>query len=173
MRRAGSAILLVAALSACSTNDASSQGGEPFYVRHSMQAQVNPAVTRIWDVGNAAMDDTGGIDPALMDDAQWKRLAEASAALEASGRKMAAAHTLRAAEPENWATEEFAVSMDQVQAALDADPEQFRQLAAGLAEHAAQLNAAAQARDAGRAGEIVAQMDSICAGCHTQFWGAE
>jgi len=143
------------------------------YVREAMQAHVNPAIVEIWDVGNNAMNEEGGIDPALMDEARWSALANAAGKLEQAGRKMAAAQTLRAAREDNWATDEFEVSMDQVQAALNADPESFRRLAADFAEHNATLKAAAETQDAAAAGTLVAQMDAECATCHAQYWYAE
>jgi cytochrome c556 len=150
-----------------------SGSAEPFHVRETMQQQVNPAIMEIWDIGNAAMDEAGGIDPALMDDAKWSTLAAAAGRLEESGRQMAAAQQLRAAREDNWATEDFEVTMEQVQAALDADPAAFRSLAADFAEHVGELEAAAEAKDFSRTSELVAAMDAECAACHAQFWYAE
>ncbi len=161
---------LAVLLAACAT----AQGGSaPLHVREVMQQQVNPAITEIWDVGNNAMDDAGGLDPALMDDAKWSALAGAAGRLEEAGHAMAGAQQLRAAEQDNWATEDFEVTMDQVQAALDADPEGFRRFAADFAEHVAELKVAAEAKDVAKAGDLVAQMDAECAACHAQYWYAE
>ena len=171
MRRAGPALLLLS-LSACATTGVVASN-EPYYVRHAMQAEVNPAIMAIWDVTNSAMDESGGIDPALVNEAQWDAVAESSAVLESAGREMATATELRAATPENWATGEYEVTMDQVQAALDADPEGFRRFAAQFADHSARLKRAAQSRDAATTGELVAQMDAVCAACHARYWYAE
>jgi cytochrome c556 len=171
MRSAGPAILLLS-LSACTTTGVVASS-DPYYVRHAMQAEVNPAIMAIWDVTNNAMNEEGGIEPALVDEAQWNALAQSSAVLESSGREMEAAPELRAAHPDNWATSEHEVTMDQVQAALDADPEGFRRFAAEFADHSARLRLAALARDAATTGELVAQMDATCASCHAQYWYAE
>jgi cytochrome c556 len=163
-----------AALAAIFAACAAAQGeGEPLHVREVMQQQVNPAIMEIWDVGNNAMDEAGGLDPALMDDAKWATLAEAAGTLERSGQDMAAAQVLRAAHGDNQATEDFEVTMDQVQAALDADPEGFRRFAADFAEHVAALKVAAEAKDVAAASELVAGMDAQCAACHAQYWYAE
>src|SRR5690606_5670858 len=45
---------------------AAAQSSSEIDVRAAMQDRVNPAMLAIWDVGNNAMNDTGGIDPALM-----------------------------------------------------------------------------------------------------------
>ena len=50
----------------------------PLDVRATMQGRVNPAMLAIWDVGNNALNDDGGIDHKLMDDGKWARIAEAA-----------------------------------------------------------------------------------------------
>lgn len=186
MRIAGT-IALALALAACAATangsgapetaaapqTAADAGGEPYHVREAMLNEVNPAIMVIWDVGNNAMGETGGLDPALMDDTRWNALAEASAALEQAGHAMAAAGPLRAAREGNWATEDYEVSMDKVQAALDADPDGFRRFAAEFSESVAALGAAAQARDIAAASDLVAGMDGECAACHVQYWYGE
>ena len=176
MRIAG-LIVSTIALGACATttadNTIAAANAEPYYVRHAMQAEVNPAIVAIWDIGNAAMDETGGLDAAQMDASRWSALVEAAEQLEAAGRDMATAQIMRAAHPSNMTTEEYEVSMEQVQALLDADPEGFRRYGAEFADHAARLQAAAIANDAAIEGDIVAGMDAACAACHAQYWYAE
>jgi cytochrome c556 len=46
-------------------------------------------------------------------------------------------------------------------------------MGAAMAEHADKLGAAAQARDAAQAGEIVSQMDTVCESCHSRYWYPE
>ena len=159
-------------IAAC-VSPAATQGTEPFYVRHEMQAAINPAVVAIWDVGNNATDDYGMLDASKMTAAQWDALADAAAALVASSERMARAGDIRAAAPGNMATEEYEVTMAQVQEYLDADPAAFRVMAAEFALVARNLETAARARDAGVAGEIVANLDGECAVCHAQFWYPE
>ncbi|MFC3101904.1 hypothetical protein [Altererythrobacter lauratis] len=152
---------------------AATQGTEPLYVRHEMQAEINPAVVAIWDVGNTATDDYGMLDASKMTQAQWNTLADAAAALVASSERMARAGDIRAAAPGNMATEEYEVTMAQVQDYIDADPATFRVRAAEFALVARNLETAARARDAAVAGEIVANLDAECAVCHAQFWYPE
>lgn len=145
----------------------------PFYIRNSMQTQVNPAIVAIWDVGNNAMDDSGGLDPALMSDERWNSLAEAAAKLAAEGERMAAAANIRAASPGNMATGEFEISMEDVQRYLDADQQGFRTMGNEFAQIARMLENAAITRDIGTAGDMVARMDTSCSVCHAQYWYAE
>ena len=173
MKISMSAMIVAVALAGTGALAQQHEQAEAFHVREAMQTVINPAIMAIWDIGNNAMNEEGGIDPALMDPAKWSALAEAAGALEATGHDMAGAQTLRAAGEDNQAVEDFEVTMDQVQAALDADPEGFRRLAATFATHAGELKAAAEAQDAVAAGELVAGMDAACAECHAQFWYAE
>ena len=80
---------------------------------------------------------------------------------------------LIAASPGNWATEDYEVSMDVVQASLDAEPAGFRAFAAAFAQKARELESAARTRDAAKLSEIVPAMDGACAGCHSAFWYPE
>ena len=65
----------VIALAASAASTASSQDAPPLDVRHAMQQEVNPAIVRIWDVTNNALDDSGNLDPALVGDEGWAQIA--------------------------------------------------------------------------------------------------
>jgi cytochrome c556 len=146
---------------------------EPLDVRASMQNGVNPAMTSIWDVSNNAVSDDGGIDPSLMDDAKWAQIAEGADRLSASARPLAAGSAFLASAPDNVSIAEGEVEMVEIQKHLDADPQGFAQMAAGLADHAAKLAAAARAKDAAAAGRLVSELDGVCEGCHSVYWYPE
>ena len=154
------------ALSACKQEAAAA----PVDIRATMQQQVNPATLAIWDVGNNAMNDAGGIDPALMDDAKWAALAEAAGQLGAVARGLAGGTAFIASAPDNAEVAEGEITMAAVQGYVDADPDAFRAEAATLAEHADKLAAAAAAKDVEQTGELVSQMDTVCESCHARFW---
>lgn len=162
-----------AALLAACAGAALAQGGGAVDVRAAMQQQVNPAILAIWDIGNNAMNDEGGIDPALMDDAKWASLAEAAGNLAEASRHMAAGDSFHAAGADNMEVAEGEISMADVQRFLDGDPEGFRALATAQADHADRLLAAANARDVAAAGELVAGVDGVCEDCHSRFWYPE
>ena len=164
--------LVPLALAACVT-PAATQEVEPLYVRHAMQAEINPAIVAIWDVGNNAADDNGVLDAGKMTADTWQALATAAGQLAAASDRMATAQDIRAAAPSNMATEDYEVTMAKVQEFLDADPQGFRDLAASFASLSRQLETAAQNRDAATAGDIVARMDAECAVCHERYWYAE
>ncbi|MEO7553720.1 MAG: cytochrome c [Alteraurantiacibacter sp.] len=152
---------------------ASSQDSAPVDVRHVMQTEVNPAIVAIWDVTNNALDDNGNLVPAMIPDEGWTQIASSAALLAESAERMAAAQSFIAASPGNRATEEYEVSMDVVQASIDADPAGLRTFAAAFAANARELEAAARARDAARTSEIVTGMDGTCAACHGAYWYPE
>lgn len=153
------------------------QAGAPAIanVQQIMTGGVNDATMQIWDVGNNAMDDAGGIDPQLMSDARWDQLASAGASLAAELRKLAEADRLVAAAVLESPDEVVpgVVSMADVQRYIDADPVAFRELAEGMATHADGIAQAALDKDAARAGELVAEMDLVCETCHSQYWYPE
>ena len=143
------------------------------YVREAMQEQINPAIFAIWDIGNNAMSDDGGIDPAQMDAAKWSTLESAAADLASSSREMAAGTTIRAARDDNMDTMEGEVTMAAVQGFIDADPDGFRAFSMAQAQHSDRLVAAAQAQDAAAAGDLVAGLDAVCEACHARYWYPE
>jgi cytochrome c556 len=178
---AGAAALLALAACAAATGEQTSDPiasapaatGEPLYVRQVMQQRINPAMLAVWDVGNNAMNEEGGIDPALMDAAKWSSLHDAATRLAAAAKDMAAAQVIRAAHPSNTGVAEGEVSMAKVQQLIDSDPAGFRRLAADQAAHAGLLATAAAGGDAATAGPLVAEMDGVCESCHARYWYAE
>lgn len=144
-----------------------------FDVRSAMQQGVNPAMLAIWDVGNNALNDEGGIDPALMDDAKWASVAEAADRLAEVGKGMAAAESFIAAAPGNREVADGEIAMAAVQQHIDADPAGLKQMAAAFAEHSERLAAAARAKDAGTAGGLISEMDGVCETCHARYWYPE
>lgn len=142
-------------------------------VRGTMQDRVNPAMLAIWEVGNNALNEDGGIDPALMDDAKWGQIADAAGQLAAASQAMAAAGGFAAAAPGNTEVGEGEITMAAVQQHVDADPAGVRQMAAALADHAQRIAAAARAHDAQTAGDLIAETDAVCESCHSRYWYPE
>ena len=142
-------------------------------VRATMQDRVNPAMLAIWDVGNNALNDDGGIDARLMDDSKWARIAAAAGQLSAASRDIAAANAFIAAAPGNSEVGEGEVTMAAVQQHLDRDPAGLRQMAAALADHADRIAAAARTKDAETAGDLIGETDAVCESCHMAYWYPE
>jgi cytochrome c556 len=167
-------MVAIPALVLCSFGAAGAVDDGTLYVRPSMQGPVNDATNALWDIGNNAMDDEGGIDPAQMDEAKWAKLVDAAGQLEAEAQTMASAQTIRAALPgEGAVVQPGAYAMKDVQRYIDADPQAFRLLAKALGDHAAKISAAAKARDARNAGLLVGGLDQVCESCHAEYWYPE
>lgn len=142
-------------------------------VLESMVAHVAPGQQAIWDVTNSALDDMGGIDPALMDDAGWDALAEAAIKLQEEGRILAQQPSLRVVAPgEKLAQDgdEGAYTTADIQSFIDADPDAFRAMAAEMSQSAAALATAARSRQAEEASMHVSELGASCETCHAQFW---
>jgi len=161
---------LLAAL--CSVAWASDDG--TLYVRSEMQGPINDATNALWDIGNNAMDDEGGIDPAQMNDAKWEQLRQSAELLGLSAQKMAEAGTIRAAPSGHEQDEQpDAYSMEDVQSYIDADPQAYRLMARALGDHAKNIADAARAREAKKAGLLVGELDQVCEACHAKYWYPE
>ena len=167
-----SAVVAMGAL-AVFTAEALAQPVAPLDVRSTMQDRVNPAMLAIWDVGNNALNDDGGIDPKLMDDAKWARIVEAAGQLSAASKAIASASTFMAATPGNSEVGEGEITMAAVQQHLDHDPAGLKQMAAALADHADHIAAAARAKDAKMAGDLIGETDAVCESCHMTYWYPE
>lgn len=177
------AALLAGILAACQTATATEEVPPPaaastteapavIDVRQAMVEGVNPAALAIWGVGNNAMDDTGMIDPAQMDDAKWAQVREAAQTLGIYGRRMANAGEIKAAGPDlvGGQVPEGVASRAEIQAMIDTNPRGFRTLSAVMAQHADQVAAAADARDVEALSDLVLTFDTSCQACHEQYW---
>jgi hypothetical protein len=151
---------------------AATPDGATVDVRANMVEGVNPAALAIWDVGNAAMDENGALDPAQMDAAAWAKVAEAAQSLGTYAHRLAAAGTIRASGPDlvDGKVPEGVSSRERIQAMIDANPAGFRASAAGMEEQAKALAAAAGKRDLKATGELIASFDQACQGCHENYW---
>jgi hypothetical protein len=133
---------------------------------------VNPAALAIWDVGNNALDEGGGLDPAMMDDAAWAKLHEAAQSLATYAHRMAEAQVIRASGPDlvEGKVPEGVSSREQIQAMIDADPVGFRAHSAEMERQARAIADAAAARNIETTGALVFTFDGTCQGCHEGYW---
>jgi len=168
--------LLVACAGLLSGQTAASSVPEGIvFTREAMVAEINPAALEIWDVSNNALSDSGGLDPALMDDAAWGRIQEAAQMLEFSSRRLELSQRISAGGPD-VVTGEVPPGVStkaEIQAKIDADPEGLRVLSALMGERARALADAAKARDAVAAGDLTLRLDEPCQSCHQRYWYEE
>jgi len=162
------AALAILAVAACSQQNAT-----PVDIRATMQGQVNPAMTAIWDVGNNALDDNGALDASLLDDAKWAAVAENADKLAAAGKAISEAGSFVAAAADNSTVGEGEITMAAVQQHIDGNPDGLKQHGASFADSATRLAAAARAKDAKTAGDLISGMDQVCENCHLDYWYPE
>ena len=166
--------LLLATCGAAIATDAGPDADKVLYIRSEMAGPVNEATAALWDVGNAAMGEDGDIDPALMSDESWDRVAQAASALEAASNRMAEAQAIRAALPGHEQDEEPGTySMADIQGYIDADPQLFQEMSRAMAHHSAKIRTAANARQAAETSLLVGELDQVCESCHTRYWYPE
>jgi len=155
------------ALAACQTSQLPTAAGT-IDTHEAMVRWVNPASLAIWDVSNSAMSESGGLDPALMNDAAWSKLLAAAQLLELHSRHMADAQILRVG-AHNDELEGFATRAE-IQTMIDADPNGFKRLSREMAEHARELAAAAAARNVQQSGGLADSLSERCQACHALYW---
>ena len=160
----------VAALSACKKEEAAAAAVD---IRATMQGQVNPAMLAIWDVGNNALDDNGGLDASLLDEAKWTTVAENADKLAAAGKTISEANSFVAAAANNSTVGEGEITMNAVQEHIDGNPDGLKRMGAAFADSAIRLAAAARAKDAKTAGDLISGMDQVCENCHLEYWYPE
>jgi len=143
-------------------------------VRQAMIDGINPATLALWDVGNNAMSEDGsfGLDPALMTEDGWTKIEEGAYQLGEESYRMASATRYVATGPNmvDGEVPEGVSTREEIQATIDADPEDFRALSQSMADMAAQIYDAAQTRDAAKAGEMIFTLDTVCQSCHVKYW---
>lgn len=167
------ALLAAAMLAGCQTTPpAPAVAVKVVDTREAMVAGINPAAIAIWDITNAAMDDSGEFDAALVDDAAWADIAEAAKSLEFYSHLMAQADELRAGGPEITGNEvpPGVATREEIQAMIDSDPAGYRAMSTAMGMQATALAAAAQAHDGAAVSDLVNRMDAACQTCHVRYW---
>ncbi len=144
----------------------------PVYVRTNMIEGVNPAAEEVWQVGNAAINEDNGLDPAQMNDAAWEKMRDGAEMLGTYAHRLATARELRAQGPDlvGGKVPEGVASKQQIQAMIDADPARFRASAAELERYADGIAKAAKAHDLKTAGDLVFTFVNTCQSCHERYW---
>lgn len=161
------ALTLAASLLGGSTLPRPSQPGL-VETHQAMVDWINPAAMVISQVTGDAKSETGGLDPAMMDDLAWDKLRRAAQSLEFSSRLMARAKVLRVGA--HTADVPGFANRVEIQTMIDANPAWFRTLSGRMAEDARELAAAATARDPMRTRDLAENLTTSCQTCHTLYW---
>lgn len=145
-------------------------------VRDAMVRDIVPASNVVWELAGDLWNDEGNLDAARLDEDKWQRVREAAVVLRDSATSMAGASPLIAAPAGVKILNEDvagAPGAAMVQAALDADPQTFRQRAGDLARVAGDIVTAAAARDAAKTDALSNEMTDVCGACHRRYWTGE
>jgi len=164
-------------LAGCGSKTAEDQAADTQPTFHEvMTQQIDARADDVWAIGNAAIADTAGLDPALLDDASWDKLAAGALALQQGADTIAKMDPIVVARPGVKILDEGVEngsSAAEVQRNIDAEPDTLREMADVLASHAGDLAKAAKAHDAATAGPLINQLDGVCESCHLEFWYPE
>jgi len=157
-------------------------------INDSMTKIMEPNAETIWDTMSKAYNDKGdALDAAKLSDADWQKMADASAKLRDRAQEMidnAKDTTVAAAnEPilgsqavgkvgpagKDW----DAVSADTIKKRIDAKPDLFAEKAKVLLDAANGMNRASTSKDAVLLHKVASGLDEVCDGCHEPFWGTD
>lgn len=143
---------------------------EPMKSIVAVQTQV------IWDVGNQAQDDQGNPDPSRLAAGDWNKIIDAAGKVRQVAQALAQSEHVVVAAPGVKIEGEGnpdALGVKQVQAAIDANPAEFRARSQALAASMGQIVAAAKAKDARTLFDVSGALDQVCEDCHVKFWYPE
>jgi len=166
---AAAALLLT---TACSSQQEEPQG-QLLTFNEVMKNEIDPRADEVWAIGNAAINEDAGIDPAKMTDADWDKLAASSESLRQAALDLARLDPVVVVRPGEKIADEGVPGGDtaaEVQANIDRNTQGMRDMANTLAGHMAELTRAAQTRDAAKAGPLINQLDGVCEACHLEYW---
>lgn len=165
------ALALVAACS--SQSDEEAPQPEQLTLHEVMKNEIDLRADDVWAIGNAAIDENAGIDPAKMTDEDWSDLAKHSLDLQQAALDLASLDPIVVVKPGVKIADEgvpYGDSAADVQASIDKNPQGLRDMANVLAAHMADLADAAKAHDVAKAGPLINQIDGVCEDCHLEYW---
>jgi cytochrome c556 len=151
---------------------AAADSGTTVNVRTAMVEGVNPAALAIWDVSNNAVNDDGEPDGSSIDADKLAQLREAAQMLTVYADELSQAGTIQASGPDlvSGKVPEGVASREQIQVAIDADPEGFRALAVVMGEQAQAIGEAVASGDMQAVAEQLVGFDGACQSCHERYW---
>jgi hypothetical protein len=170
LRRQMLATLLVASFGALA---AATEPGKPLTLFEAMKDTVVPKSQVIWDITNAAQDDTGNVTAKALKAGDWAKIASAARESSQAVRSLLAQSRVVAAPPGRKIQGEGtpgAFGAREVQQTIDANPAAFAAFAKQLLAATDGMVAATKAHDAPRIGTLAGDLDEICEACHKVFW---
>jgi cytochrome c556 len=155
---------------------AAGQARDPVVLHPLMKDIVAPQAQVLWDVGNRGMDDDGKPDVSKLSGADWDKLAKAAQAMKETSIALAEAPRVAVTAGGAKIQDEGsagALTAQQIQRIIDADPKGFASAARALATVSDGFLDAARGRDAAKLMEASGGLDQACEACHLKFWYPE
>jgi hypothetical protein len=142
-----------------------------------MTGEVAAQAQVLWDVTNAAQDDSGNPVVARFKPADWVRIKQAGDRMTASMLRLASpnAVVVRTASQQTMdeKTTPGGLTAAQIQHYVDGNPAAFRAMARSFTGITRQISAAAATHDVGKINAIANDLDQACESCHQTFWYPE
>jgi cytochrome c556 len=139
----------------------------------AMTQSIIPQSNVIWELASNLPDDDGKIDAGRLSADQWAQLEQAAENMRSSAAALASAQKPLVAPPGVKILNEGtpgSLGAAQVQAAIDADSQGFKDAAASFVTMATSLVAAAQAKDGAKTDALSNELTEVCGACHMRFW---
>lgn len=154
-------------------------------MNESMTKVMQPEAQTIWDVTSGAFNDKGdGLVASKISQEQWEQLAQAGQRIRDRAHLLATAQHVVVATPGEAIMGGYAshagakgtwdaASVQQIQAAIDADPALFHKHLRILEDAGDTVVHAANAKDTATLYKVSSNLDEVCDGCHQPFWGTD
>lgn len=173
----GTLMLAAAALAGCQPAAPPPPPAAPApTVFETMNGTFTPLADKLWELAGELYNDAGEPDATMLTDQQWQELARVATTVQEVAHSLAAAQPVRVAPAgvkiQNEDVPE-ALGAAEVQALIDADPQDFREESLKLAAVAADFIAAARNRDAILTDDASNRLNDTCTECHARFWYPE
>lgn len=156
-------------------------------INEDMAQVMEPTAETIWDTMSQAYNDKGdGLVSTKLTEADWAKMADASARMKERALAMANAKRNIVATANQPIMGSQAVGQktaagpawdpvgaQHVQAKIDANPALFTQKARDLADSADAMHRASIAKDVVLLYKAASNLDEVCDSCHEPFWGTD
>ncbi|MBO0749870.1 MAG: hypothetical protein J2O44_05520, partial [Porphyrobacter sp.] len=140
-------IMVPALLLAGCSKQPQPQAAQKTTIHEVMKEEVDPRADQVWAVGNAHMSEEAGLNGATMTDADWAKLAATATNLHRGALDLAGLPdpltVVKAGQKIAYEDTDWGDKATSVQQNVSKDPQGLRDLANALAQHTADLAAAA------------------------------
>lgn len=142
----------------------------------AMAQTFMPQANKLWEMAGNLYADNGELDPKQLTDQQWQDVSAAAKQVQDLAIAFSETSALHVA-PAGAKLQNDGVpgarTAAEIQAAIDANPQGFKDESKKLAAVAADFGAAAAAHDAVKADDASNRLTEVCTACHNTYWYPE